>query len=150
MADLKSEIETMVKKDIANALEKLNKKFLNHKDSNAYWESALFDYYSEYHPFVYHRQYQLENALVNNIASYEEGSLGYESVPSNMHHTIKRNGETESSIFYGTAFGGMHGVSKVMKVGTPYGAVWQEEWDSEAVSLLIEYLNENSNGIEYS
>lgn len=150
MDDMKSEIEAMVKKDIANALEKLNKKFLNRGDSSAYWEMALLDYYSEYHPFAYQRQYQLENALVNNIASYESGRLGYISRPSYMHHDKKRNGETESSIFRGTAFGGQHGVSKVMKVGTPYGAVWQEEWDSEAVPLLIEYLNENSNGIEYS
>lgn len=150
MDDMKNEIEVMVKKDVANALEKLNKKFLNRGDSSAYWEAALLDYYYEYQPLAYHRQYQLENALVNNIASYESGRLGYESVPSNMHHAINRYGETESSIFYGTAFGGLHGVSKVMKVGTPYGAVWQEAWDSEAVPLLIEYLNENSNGIEYS
>lgn len=147
---MKSEIEAMVKKDVANALEKLNKKFINRGDASAYWEMALLDYYSEYHPLVYQRQYQLENALVNNVASYDEGRLGYESVPSNMHHTMKRNGETESSIFRGTALGGQHGVSKVMKVGTPYGAVWQEEWDSIAVPELIEFLNENSNGIEYS
>lgn len=150
MGDMKSEIEAMVKKDVANALEKLNKKFLNRGDASAYWEMALLDYYSEYHPLVYQRQYQLENALVNNVASYDEGRLGYISRPSYMHHDKKRTGETESSIFRGTAFGGQHGVSNVMKVGTPYGAVWQEEWDSFAVSELIKFLNENSNGIEYS
>ena len=150
MDDMKSEIEAIVKKDVANALEKLNKKFLNKDDASAYWEMALLDFYDDYEPAWYNRQYQLENALVNNIASYDSGRIGYISRPSYMHHDKKRKGETESSIFRGTAFGGQHGVSRVMKVGTPYGSVWQEEWDSEAVPLLIEYLNENSNGIEYS
>lgn len=149
MDDMKSEIEAMVKKDVANALEKLNKKFLNRGDASAYWEMALLDYYSEYHPLVYQRQYQLENALVNNVASYEEGKLGYISRPSNMHHK-KDKGETESSIFYGTAFLGMHGVSRTMMHGTPYGSMWQEAWDNNAIPELINYLNENSSGIEYS
>ena len=149
MDDMKSEIEAMVKKDVANALEKLNKKFLNHKDASAYWEMALLDFYDDYKPAWYNRQYQLENALVNNIASYDSGRLGYISRPSYMHHK-KDKGETESSIFRGTAFEGLHGVSRTVKRGTPYGTLWQEAWDSEAVPLLIEYLNENSNGIEYS